>query len=97
MASAALEAFIDETIKRAAAAGYHPTEFIRMRRTYQTVPAISRLVVSGDIQSGFKRLQQLGLLDWSIEAAVLRFPEEFSRDVQECAAFRIKLALEQAK
>jgi len=32
-----------------------------MRRQYGTVDAIERLVQSGDLQSGFKRLNQLDL------------------------------------
>lgn len=56
------------------------------------MPAISRLVVSGDIQSGFKRLQQLELLDWTIEAAVTKFPDEFSYEVREAAQWRLRQA-----
>ena len=91
-ASLDLEAFIDETIRRSAEHKYHPTTFIGMRGRHGTLIAISRLVVSGDIQSGFKRLCQLGLREWTIESAVLKFPEEFSKDVQECAAFRLNQA-----
>jgi len=95
MANAELEAFIDETIKVAARKGYHPTIFIGMRRNYGTVEAISRLVVNGDVQSGFSRLKKLGLLDYTIEAAVIKYPTEFSNTVQECAAFRLRLVQNQ--
>lgn len=91
-ASPALEAFVDETILRGREKGYIPTIFIGMRQDLETIPAISRLVRSGDIQSGFKRLQALGLLEWTIEAAVEKFPEEFSKDDRECATFRLRLA-----
>jgi hypothetical protein len=93
-ASKELEAFIDETIKRGRAKGYHPTVFIGMRQTYDTIPAISKLVQSGDIQSGFKRLEKLNLLEWTIEAAVEKFPDEFSKDDLECASFRLRQARE---
>jgi hypothetical protein len=43
-----------------------------MRRQHGAIEAIERLVQSGDIQSGFKRLQQMALLDWTIEAAVIK-------------------------
>jgi hypothetical protein len=43
-----------------------------MRRQHGAIEAIERLLQSGDIQSGFKRLQQLALLDWTIEAAVIK-------------------------
>ena len=90
VASAALEAFIDETIKRAKQRGYSPTIFQGMRRQYGTLLAIERLVQSGEIQSGFKRLKELDLLDWSIEAAVVKFPSEFSRNARECAQWRLR-------
>ena len=89
-ASLALEAFIDETIYRSAEKSYYPTTFIGMRQRYGTIPAISKLVRSGDVQSGFRRLRQLNLLDWTIEAAVLKFPDEFSQQDRECAAFRLR-------
>lgn len=91
-ASAELETFIDEGIKKSQEKGYHPTVFIGMRERHGTIEAISRLVESGDIQSGFKRLQKLDLIDWTIEAAVVKFSSEFSRQAQECAEFRLRLA-----
>ncbi len=88
-ASPALEAFIDELLKRAGEHGYHPTIFIGMRHQLGTLQAIEKLVQSGDIQSGFKRLKEIGLIDWSIEAAVVKFPSEFTRDARQCAAWRL--------
>jgi hypothetical protein len=89
-ASPALEAFIDKTIELAKARGYNPTTFIGMRHQYGTIDAIERLVQSGDIQSGFKRLNQLGLSEWTIESAVTKFPAEFSRNARQCAEWRIE-------
>jgi hypothetical protein len=57
-----LEAFIDETIRLAKEHNYSPTVFRGMRAQYGTVAAIEKLVQSGDVQSGFKRLESLGLL-----------------------------------
>tara|TARA_R110002096_G_scaffold43994_1_gene118353 strand:+ start:219 stop:533 length:315 start_codon:yes stop_codon:yes gene_type:complete len=91
-ASKELEAFIDETIKRGRDKGYTPTVFIGMRQTYGTIPAISKLVQNGDIQSGFKRLHKLGLLNWTIEAAIDKFRTEFTKDDLECAMFRLREA-----
>lgn len=90
-ASPELEHFIDETIRLSGQKGYHPTIFIDMRRRHRTIPAIKRLVESGDVQSGFTRLKELGLLEWTIEAAVLKFPEEFPASTRECAEFRLQL------
>ena len=92
MASAELEIFIDQTIKVAQANGYHPTIFIDMRARHGTLSAISRLVENGDVQSGFRRLEKLGLLDHTIEAAVTKFPREFSPATLECAEFRLRMA-----
>lgn len=90
VASAALEAFIDEAIKLAKQHGYKPIIFQGMRRQYGTLEAIERLVQSGDVQSGFKRLNQLGLLDWTIESAVTKFPTEFTHNARECAEWRLQ-------
>ena len=87
-----LEDFIDESIRLAISKGYPPTVFQRMRRDHQTVEAIERLVKSGEIQSGFKRMVELDLQDWTIEAAVTRFPGRFSQDAQDCARFRLDVA-----
>jgi hypothetical protein len=89
-ASPGLEAFIDETVKLAKARGYNPTIFIAMRRQHGTIGAIERLVLSGDIQSGFKRLRQLNLINWTIEAAVTKFPDEFSLHARKCAEWRLQ-------
>lgn len=92
-ASPELEAFIDETIKRGIERDYHPTVFIGMRQKRGTVAAISQLVLSGDLQSGFIRLRKLGLLEWTIEAAVVKFPKDFpNREIQEAAAWRLAQA-----
>jgi hypothetical protein len=96
-ASPALEAFVDETIRLPARRDYHPMAFVGMRARLGVVEAISRLVVSGDVQSGFRRLRDLGLLDWTIEAAVLKFPSEFSQAVRECAAWRLDQVKNQGK
>jgi hypothetical protein len=91
--SPGLEAFIDESLRISRKHGYHPTAFVGMRARHGTVGAISRLVVSGDTgQSGFKRLHQLGLLEWSVEEAVTRFPDEFSREVRQAAEWRLAQA-----
>jgi hypothetical protein len=89
-ASPALEAFIDKSIDLAKERGYNPTIFIGMRHQYGTIDAIERLVQSGDIQSGFKRLNQLNLAKWTIESAVIEFPAEFSRNARECAEWRLQ-------
>ena len=57
-----LEAHIEEGIRVSERHSYHPLMFIRMRRQHGTVQAIERLVRSGEVQSGFRRLRSLNLL-----------------------------------
>ncbi|RWD31336.1 MAG: hypothetical protein EOS22_04765 [Mesorhizobium sp.] len=97
-ASRELEAWTDASISAATAKGYNPTEFRKMRQRYGTLEAMRLLVTSGDIQTGFKRMQEVGLLDYSLEAGVLRFADEFGvfkRELKQAAAWRLRL-LEEA-
>ena len=91
-ASPGLEAFIDESIRVSQEHGYNPTAFVGMRHRHGTVDAISRLVTSGDLQTGFKRMRALGLLKWTLEGAVMQFPDEFPRPVREAAEWRLAQA-----
>jgi hypothetical protein len=85
-----LEAWVDESIQRSQARGYNPHIFISMRERHTTVPAMERIVVaSGEIQSGFIRLKHLGMLEWTMEAGILRFPERFTEQARAAAQFRI--------
>ena len=89
-----LEAFIDDGNRRAKELGYRPTAFMDMRTQYGTVGAITRLVTSGEIKSGLRRMIQLGVADWTIDAAVAKFPSCFPLDVQEAAQWRLSTAKE---
>lgn len=60
-----------------------------MRARYGTIEAIKRLVVSGEIQSGFKRLKALNRLQWSLEQCVLEFKDHFDKPTVECAKWRL--------
>lgn len=86
-----LDEFVDEMMNRARPLGYTPTIFMRMREDHGTVGAIKRLVETSERQSGFRRLRDLGLKDWTLEAAVLRFPrtEGFTRKTAEYARARL--------
>lgn len=88
--SVELEEFIDVSIEQSEKKGYIPKVFISMRSRYGTVEAIKRLVSSKGIQKGFRRLKELGLLDLSIEAAVLKFPDEFTHEEWASAKWRLE-------
>jgi len=51
--------------------------------------ALSRLVVSADLQQGFRVLRDLGQLDLTFESIVTRYPSHFPRDAVEAAQWRI--------
>ena len=90
--SQALELHIDNVIDVCRRHGYNPASFVRMREYYGTVEAIGRCIADSPAQSGFNRLRELKVLDWSLEAAVLKFPDEFSDDVKKRARWRIERA-----
>ena len=45
--------------------------------------------MAGTIQTGFKKLETLNMLEWSLEQTVINFPDEFTRNAPECAEFRL--------
>jgi hypothetical protein len=53
------------------------------------VAALSRLMISGDEQKGFKVLRDRNLLDRSFESLVVRFANLFTRDVVTAAEWRL--------
>ena len=90
-----LDQFIDESIRRSAACGYHPKAFMGMRedarrRGKGVASVIALLVESSEPKSGFLRLVQLALTDWSLEAAVMKFPKQFSNRTRAYAEERLK-------
>jgi hypothetical protein len=90
-----LEQFLDEGIARCRAKRYPPTKFEQMRVDYRrrglkSEELIKTLVISSDMQSGFKEMERLGILEWSLEAAVLKFPGRFDKETREAAAWRLE-------
>lgn len=64
-----------ESTRISAKHDYRPTAFIAMRARHGTVEAIKRLFSQGDIQSGFRRLKESGLKEWTIETGCARLPK----------------------
>ena len=79
-----LEEFMGESIDRSFKRGFHQTGFMRLRAERGTVSAIRRSV-EGHADNGFDRLCDLGLMDWSLEAAVAKYPERFNSSTVERA------------
>jgi|BarGraIncu00222A_1022003.scaffolds.fasta_scaffold147126_2 hypothetical protein len=86
-----LEKFVDDSLAATLAAGYPATRFRQMRKELGTLETIKKLVISGDVQSGFVELKRLGLLQWSLEEAVLRYKPLFSREHVDAAGFRLNM------
>ncbi len=87
-----LDAFVDESIRLCRERGYIASGFMGMRDRYGTVGAITRLVTSGEVKSGLRRMFELGLEDRCIDAAVGMFPLCFPENVRRAAAWRLEEA-----
>lgn len=89
-----LNLFIKQLLKNAKEQDYYPSQLMIMiaRENGDQAKAISKLVKSTNIQTGFSRLKELGLLDWSVESAVLKFPSLFTKEEQVYAEFRLSEA-----
>jgi len=76
--------------------GYHPTAWVAMMNEFGAAEAARRLVISGDIQSGFQRLVQEGRIDLTLEFAVLhpKWDSLFRRDIREAAWWRLSQPLQ---
>lgn len=69
--------------------GRTPSRTWQMIESHGHIEALSRLVGSGDLQSGFKKLRDANKLDCSFEAVIVRFAGEFRDDVVAAAQFRL--------
>lgn len=76
------------------ALGYAPTAWISMMRGPEGAAAARRLLVNGDIQSGFERLIRMGRRDLTVEQAVLddRWTTLLSEAHREAARWRLNQA-----
>jgi hypothetical protein len=73
---------------------YNPTGWIGMSRNLGATEAARRLVVKGDIQTGFERLVSAGHPELTIEWAILspRWEPLFSEQHREAARWRLRQA-----
>lgn len=69
--------------------GQPATRTRQMIARHGHVRALARLMVSPDLQQGFKALRDADLLDHSFEALVVRHPELFSNEVIAAAQWRL--------
>jgi predicted RNA polymerase sigma factor len=73
---------------------YNPTAWVGMSGRHGAAEAARRLVVSGDIQTGFERLVQAGRPELTIEWAILdsRWKPIFKEQHREAARWRLRQA-----
>jgi len=71
--------------------GYNPNDFEGMLAGASAARVAEKLVVSGDLQTGLKRLAQMGRLDLSVEAIMLEPPFEmlFAKPLRDAARWRL--------
>ncbi|MHB1174067.1 MAG: hypothetical protein ACYCZJ_02945 [Sulfuriferula sp.] len=72
--------------------GYHPSDFEGMLANASAAHVTEKLVTSGVLQAGFKRLAKMGRLDLSVEFIMLepQFESLFSnKQLREAAQWRL--------
>jgi hypothetical protein len=69
--------------------GRHAVATHSMIKQYGEVGALSRLVVSPDLQDGFKVLRDTDNLKSTFEALVVRFADKFDPEVVKAAQWRL--------
>lgn len=89
------EAACRSAVDECRALGYVPTTWMQMMQgPGGAVAAARRLLVSGEIQSGFERLIRMGRQDLTVEQAVLepRWASLFDERHREAARWRLQRA-----
>lgn len=94
---ASIDEFVDYFISLCAVLNYRPRNFIKLRARVGTIVAIATLVGKEKPTSGFRRAFELGLIEYSLEAAVCSFPTQFSTEVHERALSRLSSARSRKK
>ena len=64
----------------------------QMIERYGAIEALSRLAVSGEVQSGFRVLRDRDRLDLTFEAVIKRHADLFREDVVDAAKWRLQNA-----
>jgi hypothetical protein len=88
----------DEEMRRycdeARSLGYFPSDFLGMLDRYGAVAVAKKLIMSGDLQTGLRKLAKMKRLDLSIESLMLEpgFRHLFSKNELASAEFRLRMA-----
>jgi hypothetical protein len=71
------------------AIGHAASRTRNMIETHGEIEALSRLMISPDLQQGFRVLRDSGQLDQTFEAVVVRFRHLFPDEVVQAAQWRL--------
>ena len=84
----------ETTIAECRSLGYTPSIWMQMIQKHGAVDTARRLVVSGDLQDGFRRLLSMGRADLTVESSVLdeRWYDLFTDQEREVARWRLEAA-----
>ena len=89
-----LNEFIEESLRQAASRNFHPKVFPSLWSSTKSPLTIEKFVISSKPRSGFRRMVELGLKEWTLEAAVLAYPDQFSREARVYAEARMNGTLD---
>ena len=80
-----------DSIRRSIALGYNPTRFAEMLKTLGGVGVAQRLVTSGDLQDGIKKIVALGHSELAMESIMLepQFTSLFTEGERAAARWRL--------
>jgi hypothetical protein len=80
-----------DSIRKSIALGYNPTRFTDMLKTWGGVGVAQRLVASGEIQDGIKKIVALGHPELSMESIMLepQFASLFTEGELAAARWRL--------
>lgn len=84
-----LNEFIEESLRQAASKNFRPKIFPGRWFPRKSPLTIENFVISSKPRSGFKRMVKLGLKEWTLEAAVLAYPDQFSNEAKIYAKARM--------
>lgn len=87
------DAKIRDALRECYRLGYYPHDFEGMLANSTAVKLAERLVKSGELQTGLKRLAQMGRIDLSVESIMLEpeFEALFKSSVRDAARWRLEL------
>ncbi|MCI0700339.1 MAG: hypothetical protein L0241_04595 [Planctomycetia bacterium] len=80
-----------DSIQASIALGYNPTRFVNMLDSYGGVGVAKRLVASGELQDGIKKIVAMGHPELSMESIMLepQFASLFSQGELAAARWRL--------